>query len=339
MTTEIRVKTRIHPDSLEAVKGKVLKESDLDVLLTGPTRVNGPDGKLMAQYLPGYFKPDYLETFYPGLHALRVMETDNRGLAAGTGRAMKLTPEDGSKARTRTQQVASAIIGSFDANPHRNYCRLTAWTGKETAAFQELWPLFGAIGDAFAKEVPDRFQAQQAFVRRTPEDWVVPGTPFTTITINNSYPTGVHTDKGDLDEGFSNLTVLRRGSYSGGIFTFPEYRVGVDMKDGDLLLMDAHQWHGNSEMYCNICGDRIGPPNDRHAHDACGVDYAETLKEGGHVGPLRPERISIVCYYRTKMADCGSAEEEAQRAVAAVERRIEAGAKSIIDEMAEEAVG
>jgi hypothetical protein len=222
--------------------------------------------------------------------------------------------------------VASSIIGAFDANPHRNYCRLTAWTGKETEAFRGLWPLFGEIGDAFAKEVPDRFQAQQAFVRRTPEDWVVPGTPFTTITINNSYPTGVHTDKGDLDEGFSNLTVLRRGAYHGGIFTFPEFRVGVDMHDGDLLLMDAHQWHGNTEMFCSMCGDRIGPPVDKHHHDGCSD------------GLYPPERISIVCYYRTKMADCGTAEEEAQRAVAAVERRITAGA-SVVEEMAEEAVG
>jgi hypothetical protein len=333
MTTEIRVRTRIHPDTLESVKGKVLKESDLDVLLTGPTAVKGPDGKLIAHYLPRYFDAAHLDEFYPTLHALRVMETDNRGMAGGTGRAPKLTTTDGSKARTRSTPVASAIIGAFDANPHRNYCRLTAWTGTETEQFSGLWPLFREIGDAFAKEVPDRFQAQQAFVRRTPEDWVVPGTPFTTITINNSYPTGVHTDKGDLDEGFSNLTVLRRGKYHGGIFTFPEFRVGVDMQDGDLLLMDAHQWHGNTEMFCDSCGERIGPPNDRHAHEMCGIeDFA------ANPDATPPERISIVCYYRTKMAECGTAEEEAQRAVAAVERRITAG-MTAVEEMAEEAVG
>jgi hypothetical protein len=340
MTTEIRVRTRIHPDTLESLKGKVLTESDLDVKLTGKTKVIGPDGKLLAFYLPGYFEPEPLDAFYPALHALRNHETDNRGLAAGTGRSEKLVAADGTKTRTRTEPVASAIIGAFDANPHRQYCRLTAWTGRETEQFQSLWPLFEQIGDAFAEEVPDRFQAQQAFVRRTPTDWVVPGTPFTTITVNNSYPTGVHTDKGDLDEGFSNLTVLRRGKYHGGTFTFPEYRVGVDMQDGDLLLMDAHQWHGNTEMYCDSCGQRIGPPNDKHAHDKCGDEFPQGFVSEGTLDARKvmpPERISIVCYYRTKMADCGTAEEEAQRAIAAVNRRIDNG--SAVEEMAAESLG
>jgi len=131
--------------------------------------------------------------------------------------------------------------------------------------------------------VPDRHAAQQAQVDATHPDWVVPGTPFTTITVNNTYPTGVHTDKGDLDAGFSNLTVVRRGSYSGGIFLFPAYRVGVDMADGDLLLMDAHEYHGNT-------------PLELASDDA--------------------ERISVVAYYRTRMVECGNAEQEADRALA-----------------------
>jgi hypothetical protein len=333
--TEIRVRTRIHPDTLESLKGKVLGPGDLDVLLTGPTTVVGPGGKLLAKYLPGYFKET--EPYYPALHKLRSHQTDNRGEAAGTGRSQKRALEGGAKQRTRTQPVPSAIVGAFDRNPARQYCRLTAWTGRETAEFQTLWPLFGAIGDAFAREVPDRFQAQMAYVRRTQEDWVVPGTPFTTITINNSYPTGVHTDKGDLDSGFSNLAVLRRGSYHGGIFTFPEYRVGVDMQDGDLLLMDAHEWHGNTRMYCDTCGDRIGPPNKVTHHDSC---YVSTNDLDGIPDDLRaqasqrPERISIVAYYRTKMAECGTAEEEAQRAVADKEKRFDP-----VEEMAMESAG
>lgn len=271
-----------------------------------------------------------LAEHYPTLHDLRRFETDNRGLAAGTGRvpgrvtgkvSKAYTVDPNAPRRTRSQPVASMIAGAFDPSPSKQYCRLTAWTGRETDAFDGLRPLFRGIGDAFAAEVPDRFQSQMAFVRRTPEDWVVPGTPFTTITINNSYPTGVHTDKGDLDAGFSNLTTLRRGSYSGGVFVFAEYRVGVDMQDGDLLLMDAHEWHGNTAMTCNDCGQRMGPPSPIDAHEAC-----------------EAERISIVCYYRTKMAECGTAEEEAQRAAAHAEHRIAMGAAAV-EEMAAEAVG
>ena len=105
--------------------------------------------------------------------------------------------------------------------------------------------------------------------------------PWTTVTVNNTYPTGVHKDQGDLDEGFSNLAVLRRGDYAGGHLTFPRYRVAVNMQDGDLILMDAHEWHGNTQMRLD-------------SEDA--------------------ERISVVLYYRTNMITCGTAEEEIEHA-------------------------
>lgn len=329
--TELRVRTKIHPDQLEAIKGKVLTEGDLDVVLTGPTAVYRPDGKMLCKYLPRHFASDDLVQYYDVLHSLREYETTNRGLASGTQRHKAFA--EGT--RTYSEPVASAIVGAFDAKPPKNYCRLTAFTGKENEKFASLFPLFGGIGDAFAEHVPDLHQQQMAYVNRTAEDWVVPGTPFTTITVNNSYPTGVHTDKGDLEEGFSNLTVLRRGSYRGGIFTFAEYRVGIDMQDGDLLLMDAHQWHGNTAMFCNWCDERIGPPSDPRAHERC---YEYLGSEHDRAADRPPERISIVCYYRTRIAECGTAEEEARRAEAWAEKRIAMGMDAV-EEMAVEAVG
>lgn len=345
--SEIRVRTRIHPDDLEAKRGVVLEASDLDVLLTGPTIVYRADGKLLARYLPGVLK-ELGEQTYDTLHALKKYQTDNRGLASGAGGAVykrggrerqallaaaaekvEAGTARGTAARagndgfrTRSIPISSALVGSFDAAPPKLYCRLTAWTGKEWDKYRELWPMFQSIGAHFAEHVPDRFAAQMDYVKETKDDWVIPGTPFTTITVNNSYPTGVHTDSGDLEAGFSNLGVIRRGDYSGAIFTFPEYRVGVDMQDGDLLLMDAHEWHGNTRMMCNVCGDRIGPGGRDDHDETCGT-----------------ERISIVCYYRTKVRECGTAEEEARRAVEWNERKIAIGGGSVIEEMAVESAG
>ena len=115
---------------------------------------------------------------------------------------------------------------------------------------------------------------------KTEADWRISNTPFTTMTVNNNYPTGVHTDKGDLEEGFSCLMSLRKGEYTGGSLIFPEYRVGVNMGEGDLILMDAHQWHGNTNIV-------------KHSDDA--------------------ERISLVLYYRTDMMFCGTMEAEAEK--------------------------
>jgi len=145
------------------------------------------------------------------------------------------------------------------------------------------------MADVFAEAVPDRHRTHVQWCQRTRPDWVIRGTPYTTITVNNTYATGVHTDKGDLDEGFSCLAVLRRGTYTGGCLTFPEYRVAVDLQDGDMLLMDAHEWHGNTEL---IKGD------------------------------AEAERVSVVAYYRTAIAKCDTAEAEAAKAVQLYDARV-----------------
>jgi len=139
--------------------------------------------------------------------------------------------------------------------------------------------------------VPKRFAAQWARAEATDPAWRVPGTPFTTMTVNNTYPTGVHVDKGDLDVGFSCLAVWRRGQYSGGHLTFPEWRIAIDLQDGDLVLMDAHQWHGNTAL-------------ELESEDA--------------------ERISLVLYYRTKLLQCGPEGVEKLRGIRAKKKGFDA---------------
>ena len=277
---DLRLRSKIDPAELEQKIGRICTDDDYNLLLTRDATVRKPDGTLLCIYRRRAFGAELLEASWPTLHRLRfeAKDTDNRGLAAGTPKVKMY----GSGARGYTRKVDSHIVGAMERTRRRPFCRLTAWTGRETDKFRGLWPLFQAIGAEFERLVPDRWAAQMAQVQATAPEWVVPGTPFTTITVNNTYPTGVHTDKGDLQEGFSNLTVLRRGAYRGGIFLFPEYRVAVDMQDGDLLLMDAHEWHGNTRL-------------ELDSEDA--------------------ERISIVAYYRTKMAECGTGAEETVRAV------------------------
>lgn len=292
MISSIRVRSRLHPDSLDALKGKVVDDSAYDVLLTGPTRVHRPDGGLLAVYLPGAMLPHLTPEQYAVLHSLRTQKTNNRGLASGS-RGTKV----GEQKREYFMHVSSNILGSFDPGGTFRFCRLTAWTGKNLPQWETLRPALQAVAAQMQQHVPDRYGAQMEEIDQTHPDWVVPGTPFTTITVNNTYPTGVHTDKGDLDKGFSTIFTLRRGSYTGGRFVFPEFRVAVDLQDGDLILMDAHQWHGNTAITC-ACGER------RTAFcDVCGA-----------------ERISVVSYMRTAMTKCGSEAEESRKAVEYRER-------------------
>lgn len=282
----IRVRSRVSPEELAAKAGKILGPDSYNVLLTGPSRVYMPDGKLLCVYLPGAM--DVTPEQYAVLHSLRKETTNARGLASGT-RATQV----GTQKRMYYGNVSSNILGAFDPTGTFKYCRLTSWTGKHLPEWELLRPALRQVADKLEQYVPDRYAAQMDEIARTHEDWVVPGTPFTTVTVNNTYPTGVHTDKGDLDKGFSTIFTLRRGQYTGGIFTFPEFRVAVDLQDSDLILMDAHQWHGNTALTC-ACGEKR-----TSLCPACGA-----------------ERISVVSYMRTAMTRCGSEAEETARAIA-----------------------
>lgn len=295
---DLRLRTRISDEELQAKVGKIVTERDYNVLLTGSARVRRPDGSLLAVYLRGALA-DELGAAYPILTRIRIM-TDNRGLASGTPRIKR-----GDQKRTRTRRIMSATVGAVDPGPSTTrtagrlpVCRLTAWTGKHLPEWRELAPLFQAIDRHFREHVPDRYAVQRQWAERTPPDWVIPGTVFTTVTVNNTYSTGVHQDAGDLAEGFSTLAVARRGAYRGGALVLPRYRLAVDMRDGDLLLFDAHEWHGNQGITC----DHADGPLARPCPEGC-------------------ERISLVSYFRTKVAECGTADEEAAKAAQLADAR------------------
>jgi hypothetical protein len=329
--SEIRVRSRITAEAMEQRKKKVLTDVDHDIRLTGPTRVMGPDGRPLAVYLPGAVK-DEMDAAYPVLTTIRGL-TENRGYASGTEQKFQQNNLQ------RAKPVMSSILGSFEASGFYKYCRLTSWTAQEMESrWPTLLPLFQRIAGHFAERVPDRYQAQMKYAGGCAPDWMIDGTPFTTITVNNTYSTGVHQDKGDLDEGFSCLAVARRGDFSGGKLTFPEYRVAVDLQDGDLILMDAHAWHGNTAIRCTCLADPQPEPewmkvlseeaaaDIRGRADLLGDMLAPPPEDKRRVlsdGPCPDcgaERISVVCYFRTNMVKCGTVPEEQERAVAWAER-------------------
>jgi hypothetical protein len=312
---ELRLRTRTTAAELESKVGKVLTPDDVNVLLCGPSRVRKPDGSLLCVYLPGAAR-DAMTEAYPVLAGIRDL-TDNRGEASGgvrvrTTRQRRRDVVVPSSRRTRAKLVTSSILGAFDAQGPIGYCRLTAFNAREVEKWHQLVPLWQRLAVVFGEHVPDRYRVQLDHCARTQPDWVVPGTPFTTITVNNTYPTGVHTDKGDLHEGFSVLAVARRGHYTGGVLTFPEYRLGVDLGDGDVVLMDAHEWHGNTRMLCGACSAPI---------DAPGHDCDATWEAAGDTLPDQPERVSVVAYYRTQMTACGSLDQERAKQAAQLDRR------------------
>ena len=300
---EIRVRTKIPAEAVEERMGKLLTYDD-HAFAINPNRackVRKPDGTLLCVYLPGAVTDD-IDAVYPILAAAAATgTTENRGTASGTAEMVIQNQQ------RRGKPVSSALVGAFEASGFYKYCRLATWTSKEMdGQWPELFPFFQRCASLFKEHVPDRYEAQMKHVRRTPQEWCVPGTPYTTVTLNDTWPTAAHTDKGDLDEGFSCLAVARRGNFTGGWLTFPEYEIAVDLPHGSLILMNAHDVHGNAGAMVCECGTELG--------------HSEGHRGTGPCKKCGAQRISCVMYFRTKMTSCGTSEEEQAKAQDRAER-------------------
>jgi hypothetical protein len=144
------------------------------------------------------------------------------------------------------------------------------------------FPFLQSLNRGFKELLPWRYGNQRTAADKLYPRFLVPETVFTTITVNKNFRTAAHFDAGDLSSGLSNLLVLsNNGKYSGGYLVFPEYRVAVDVRPGDLLLVNNHEiLHGNTPI---VLEDPTA------------------------------ERISLVCYFREKMLELGSYEYENYR--------------------------
>jgi len=180
---------------------------------------------------------------------------------------------------TYANAVFSGIAGWFDRYPRIPYGRATAYTQHSFEKFKLAFPFLQSLDKGFKELLPKRWAAQREAANKIDPAFLVPGTVFTTITVNKTFRTAAHYDAGDFSDGLSNLLVLsNNGNYSGGYLVLPEIRVAINVRPGDLLLVNNHEcMHGNTPIVLN----------DDEA-----------------------ERISLVCYLREKMLELGSKEYE-----------------------------
>jgi len=177
--------------------------------------------------------------------------------------------------------VDSGIAGWFDRYPRIPYGRATTYTRDNFQKFSMAYPFLQSLARGFKQFLPQRYANQKAATDKIDQKFVIEGTPFTTVTVNKTFRTAAHRDAGDFTEGMSNLLTLSNdGRYSGGYLIFPEIRTAVNVRPGDLLLVNNHEViHGNTPIVC---------------------------EEGS-------ERISLVVYLRENMMQLGSWEYENAR--------------------------
>ena len=293
----ITLKQKLTEEETKSLEGEYIDESYIDHLLQKDTIVTNEEGKTICVLIKNCIPSNIAESAYYSLRKA-IATTNNRGIASGklptdlkvgdsfqgdiVGRIdneYRYVPlkKDGTLSNSpKAKMVNSSIIGYADRYARIPYCRTTAFTYSHFNTYKKAVPYIQYISRLFKEYLPDRWQNQKNEWDKTTKDFKIQDTVFTTVTVNKNFRTACHYDKGDLPEGFGNLAVLETGKYDGGYTVIPKYGVAVDVRNCVLALFDVHEFLGNSEL------DSVRPF----------------------------ERISVVCYFRKKMTECGSALEE-----------------------------
>ena len=294
-------------------QGITVYDDDVDIYGIGhPNDVGGPKRKLLAKFRKKVFTPEQVQIGWDAFRLLAI-PSRNRGAAAGpidlkgvywsrrkpietTGWSTRYL-QDGKPSKMRVNNVvASGVIGNYEKTPFLGQpCRMTGYTRRGLKQYLHGIPYIQAIDRVFKQLVPDAHKKQLAVASKKPM-YQIDGTAFSTLTVNMNFRTALHKDAGDYSEGFGNLSVIEWGKYHGGETMFPRFGVGFNLRTGDFVAMDVHEWHCNAPIV-ETKEDAIfnkSIPDIRTRDATTGVVGSQE----------RYQRISFVCYFREKILNC-----------------------------------
>ena len=223
-----------------------VEKSDIKDVIDDDADVYTEDGKLLLRFRKKVLPQEKTELFYDNVIDFAKHVSSNRGNATGSEkRNVRENPK-----------VMSNIFGYFDRwSPSQKVIfrkarikpivdvRECRFNRDYPEKYKKTIPLIQEIDKMYKKLTPEYYKLQRKKANQT--HFKIPGTSFTTITTNINFQTTIHCDKGDDIEGFGNLAVIEHGAYTGGETCFPQYGVGVNVRNGDALFMDVHEPHGN----------------------------------------------------------------------------------------------
>ena len=239
---------------------------------------------------------DYKNFFPKCLHAL-----ENMSVADAVEYANKIKKTFISDTNYATA-IWSGIAGFYGRYPRIPYGRPTAYTDHNREMFEKCYPFARKLEKEFARMLPKRHLEQKKFADRLDNRFLIgEDTTFTTITVNSTSADrnarmACHKDAGSLNAGFSNLTVITKEgkNWKGGYLVAPEVRAAINVRPGDLLLIDNMRViHGNTPI---------------EAPDSGVEDFL---------------RMSLVFYFREDMDKLGSWEYEKLRRQFVDDRKVD----------------
>ena len=240
------VKKDYDDEKMEKKMNTFIKRDDIDTIIDYDADVYAEEtGELLLRFRKKVLDDEHIDAFYENVIKFAKNKSGLRGSASGS-----------KKKNYSDKKVMSNIFGYFDRwSPAQKSifkkrgktpsiavrkCRFNMDYPEE---YKKTIPLIKDIDHLFAKLTPDHYKIQRKKANET--HFKIPGTSFTTVTTNVNYQTSIHTDKGDEILSRGNLAVIERGKYKGAETCFPQYKIAVNVRSGDILFMDVHQPHAN----------------------------------------------------------------------------------------------
>ena len=201
---------------------------------------------------------DYHNFFPQAMEKLASMSVDEASKYAKTMRKSMIS------ATSYASAIWSGIAGFYGRYPRIPYGRATAYTDHHRETFEKCYPFARKLEKEFSRLLPSRHGVQKQFADRLDKKFLIgEDTTFTTITVNTTTKDrnarmACHRDAGSLNEGFSNLTVITKDgkNWKGGYLVAPEVRAAINVRPGDLLLIDNMRViHGNTPIEAPDSGE------------------------------------------------------------------------------------
>lgn len=283
---KLALKAQLTDKQLDERAGQFLNQTDYEFVIgntshTAPLEIcDAETGAIVAVWVPNLLSAKFIKQAFFALREAASV-TDNRGTAAGSGSYKRIRADGSVSTSTHGAKVMSSVVGYFDRYPRRDYCRACAWNYTNPEKWDAAVPMIQEISHLFSQYAKEKYLYQEEVASQVKPDWLIPGTVFSTVTVNKNFRTALHRDGLNLAHSFSAFNVLRTGNFLGGQLVFPRYRVAFQADNGDLLFFAPQEPHGNIEIK--------------------------------QLGNQKYERLSFVYYLREKMKNCGTMEEELQR--------------------------
>lgn len=197
---------------------------------------------------------------------------------------------DGRVLRQPMSNPVHSYLAGYGVERFTNVARKNLLTHRYPERWSAAVPFFQAIAGVLKEEMPDVYARHLEQAKRHPS-WVIPDTALSTVTINVNYESHFHFDVGDFRNGYSTLSVVEIGKYTGGFLVFPRYKIAVDVREGDVLMCQSHvDMHGNFALtrkttnakrvsFVTYLKEKLGTTSNRLA----GPDPVEEWSDGRRV--------------------------------------------------------